>query len=100
MSNLQIAQEAYDNLLPGADDLPETHQYTGEIHLSIMDVRFDFEDGAVVSVCECDKDGELVYDGSFESWDDPLKNQMLELADGLAYDQWLDDILEGKYDDY
>lgn len=100
MNTLQAAQQAYDNMVEPCDDLPDTHSYTGEIHLEIMDVRFDFEDGKVTNVCECDGDGELVYDGPFESWGSPLKNQMLEVAEALAYDQWLDDIREGKYDDY
>lgn len=96
---LSRCQQAYDNMQPG-DDLPDHHQYTGEIHIDALNIRFDFDGGDLVNICQCDADGNLMYDGSFETWIDPRRNELHDLAQELAYDKWLDDVREGKYDDY
>lgn len=81
---LRMRQQAYDNQYPELYDLPDEHEYTGEVW--IEQIKFEFVLGNLETV-EMHAD---MFVGLLDT------TKMRNKADEIAMDLWLDQIRLGE----
>jgi hypothetical protein len=92
--SLAAAQKRYDNMQP--EEMPEGHNYTGDVYMDKHGYVFHFEQGQIVSFSFTDSEGDEFSDCPMDAYtgNDAILNE----ADEIAFGEWINECQAARDD--